>query len=210
LGDVQNEPFDLLLETGGGMTDATESVVKLLSNLNLEFRVIVSHAAKSNGTLLCLAAKSIVMGVASELGPIEPLINNIPCSILIQQQIAQQNFSLHKLGEYALQQTRTLATTLLTAGMMKDRPNDVAGVVQKLASRDVYFSHGSAIDHLEATALGLRIEYLPPDNPIWQRAWLLYCMYDHDCRKDRLFKIFEGRARSTAIAVPPLVPVTPK
>jgi hypothetical protein len=29
LGDVQNEPFDLLLETGGGMTDATESVVKL-------------------------------------------------------------------------------------------------------------------------------------------------------------------------------------
>jgi serine dehydrogenase proteinase len=210
LGDVDNEPFDLLLETGGGMTDATESVVKLMANLNLEFRVIVAHAAKSNGTLVCLAAKSIVMGIASELGPIEPLINNIPCSILVQQQIAQQNFSLHKLGEYALQQTRTLATTLLTAGMMKDRPNDVAGVVQKLASRDVYFSHGSAIDHLEATALGLRIEYLPPDNAIWQRAWLLYCMYDHDCRKDRLLKIFEGRARSTAIAVPPPVPVAAK
>lgn len=209
LGDIDG-PFDLLLETIGGMTDATESVVKLISNLNLEFRVIVANAAKSNGTLLCLAAKGIVMGVASELGPIEPLISNIPCSILVQPQIAQQNFSLHKLGEYALQQTRTLATSLLTSGMMKDRPKDVAAVVQKLASRDVYFSHGSAIDHHEAAALGLSVEYLPPESPIWQRIWLLHCMYEYDCRKSKLLKVFEGRARSTAIAVPPPAPVVAK
>jgi hypothetical protein len=204
LGDLNKESFDLLIETGGGMTDATESVVKLITNLDLDFRVIVAHSAKSNGTLLCLAAKSIVMGVASELGPIEPLINNIPCSILVQPQTAASNFVLHKLGEFALQQTRTLATSLLTKGMMRDRPDDVPGVVQKLASRDVYFSHGSAIDHVEARSLGLKIEYLPPDDPTWQRIWLLYCMYEYDCRRTRLLKVFEGRARSTAIAVPPM------
>jgi ClpP class serine protease len=121
LGNINSDPFDLLLETGGGMTDATESVVKLITNMNLNFRVIVAHSAKSNGTLLCLAAKSIVMGVASELGSIEPLINNIPCSILVQPQIAAQNFSLSKLGEFALQQTSTLAKSLLTNGMMSDR-----------------------------------------------------------------------------------------
>lgn len=150
------------------------------------------------------------MGAASELGPIEPLINNVPCSILIQKQIADQNFALHKLGEYALQQTKTLATSLLAAGMMKDRLGDVVSTVQKLASRDVYFSHGSAIDHTEATTLGLKVDYLPPDNPIWQRIWLLYCMYEHDCRKTRLLKVFEGRVRSTAIAVPPAPTSPPK
>jgi hypothetical protein len=46
--------------------------------------------------------------------------------------------------------------------------------------------------------------------PDMAKAWLLYCMYDHDCRKDRLLKVFEGRARSTAIAIPPPMPVPPK
>jgi hypothetical protein len=206
-GDVGNEPVDLFLETGGGHTDATESLITLLRNLTQDLRVIVANAAKSNGTLLCLAAKSIVMGPVSELGPIEPLVNGIPCSILIQPQVAGQNFPLHKFGEYALQQSRTLAKTLLTAGMMNGRaPADIDATVQSLSSRDVYFSHGSAIDHTEAKRLGLAVEYLDPNDMIWQRIWLLYCMYEHDCRKSRYLKIFEGRARSTAIAAPTSTP----
>jgi hypothetical protein len=202
-GDVGTEPVDLLLETTGGATDATESLITVLRNVTKDFRVIVANAAKSNGTLLGLASKSIVMGATSELGPIEPLVNNIPCSILTQPQIAAQNFPLHKFGEYALNQSRKLAKTLLTEGMMNGKPApDVELVVQKLSSRDVYFSHGSAIDHTEAKSLGLSVEYLPPDNPIWQRIWLLFCMYEHDCRRSRFIKLFEGRYRSTAIAAP--------
>lgn len=207
-GDVGDAPVDLLLETTGGLTDATESLVQLIRNVTEDFRTIVANAAKSNGTLLCLAAKSIVMGAPSELGPIEPLVQNIPCTILTQPEIAAQNFALHKFGEYALLQTKTLATTLLTTGMMKDRAAHVPVVVQKLSSRDVYFSHGSAIDHKEAKDLGLSVEYLPPDDLLWQKLWLLYCMYEHDCRKGRLLKLFEGRSRSTAIAAPPTAPGT--
>lgn len=213
-GDVgKNDPTDLLLETTGGVTDATESLVTLLKNIITDLRVIVADSAKSNGTLLGLAAKSIVMGASSELGPIEPLVNGIPCSILIQPQIAAQNFPLHKFGEFALQQTRKLARTLLADGMMNGKPQaDIDAVVQKLASRDVYFSHGSAIDHVEASALGLKIDYLPPESEIWRRIWLLHCMYDHDCRKGQFLKIFEGHARSTAIAAPTMAstPALPK
>jgi ClpP class serine protease len=168
-----------------------------------DFRVVVVNAAKSNGTLLGLAAKSIVMGASSELGPIEPLVQGIPCSILTQQQIAGQNFPLHKYGEYALQQSRTLAKKLLATGMMKGRPQaDIDDVVAKLSSRDVYFSHGSVIDHVEAASLGLNIEYLKPDDPVWQRLWLLFCMYEHDSRHARYLKVFEGQYRSTAVAIP--------
>jgi ClpP class serine protease len=206
-GDVGSEPVDLLLETIGGGTDATEGLITLLQNLTTDLRVIVANAAKSNGTLLGLAAKSIVMGAPSELGPIEPLVQGIPCSILIQSKIAEQNFPLHKYGEYALQQSRTLAKKLLSSGMMKGKtPAQVDEVVAKLSSRDVYFSHGSVIDHIEAKSLGLVVEYLKPEDPIWQRLWLLFCMYEHDCRRSGYLKVFEGRYRSTAVATPAPAP----
>jgi ClpP class serine protease len=76
------------LETNGGGTDPTEGLITLIQNLTSDFRVVVANAAKSNGTLLGLAAKSIVMGASSELGPIEPLVQGIPCTILTQPQIA--------------------------------------------------------------------------------------------------------------------------
>jgi ClpP class serine protease len=208
-GDVEDGPVDLMLETNGGMTDATEALVTTLQNITKDFRVIVPNAAKSNGTLLGLASKSIVMGAASELGPIEPAVNGIPASVLIQPQIAQTNFPLHMAGQYGLQQTRAMAKKLLTAGMMASKAAQVDDVVQKLSTRDVYFSHGSVIDHREAAALGLNVTYLPPEDEIWKRIWLLYCMFEHDCRKANFMKIFEGRARSTAIAAPAAAPGNP-
>jgi hypothetical protein len=117
LGDVGTDPVDLMLETNGGQTDATEGLISTLQTLIKDFRVVVAKAAKSNGTLVALAARSIVMGAPSELGPIEPMVNGIPASILMQPQIAQQNFPLHMFGNYALQQTRALAKKLLTEGM---------------------------------------------------------------------------------------------
>ena len=207
LGDVGNEPVDLLLETIGGFTDATEALVSLLRNSGNDVRVVVPASAKSNGTLLALAAKKIVMGATSELGPIEPLVNGIPCTILEQPQIASTNFPLHMFGKYALSQTRALAKLLLTDGMMKGKPQaEIEGTVDALSSRNKYFSHGSVIDHREAVTLGLNIEYLPPDNELWQRLWLLFCIVEYDCRKSRYLKLFEGRARSTAVSVPPKAP----
>lgn len=204
LADVGKDPVDLLLETSGGSTDATEALISLFQSLIGDLRVIVPNAAKSNGTLLCLAAKTIVMGASSELGPIEPAIQNIPVSILMDPTIAAQNFPLHKYGVYADQQTRKLAQSLLSTGMMKGKPvAEINDVVEKLASRGVYYSHGSVINHIEAKALNLAVEYWAPEDPIWQRIWLLYCMYEHDARKSRHLKIFEGRARSTAVAAPP-------
>jgi hypothetical protein len=211
VGDVAGEqPVDLLLETNGGKTDATEAVIAVLQNrLSSDLRVIVANAAKSNGTLICLAARSIVMGAASELGPIDPHLNGIPCTVLSDPVVAQTNFPLHQLAVLGLKQTRTLAERLLRDGMLKGRDQgEVERVVNSLASRDTYFSHGSVIDHREALSLGLNVEYLTPGDPVWERIWILYCMYDFDTRRDDYLKIFEGHARSTAISAP-RVPTSP-
>jgi ClpP class serine protease len=209
--DTEKQPADLLLETSGGMTDATEGLISLIRTTIPDLRVIVASAAKSNGTLLGLAAKSIVMGATSELGPIEPQVGGVPCTILEAPEIAATNFPLHKIGTYALLQTKVLAKRLLAEGMMKGKTEaEIDATVKKLSSRDHFYSHGSVINHQEATQLGLTVEYLPPDDEIWRRVWLLYCMYDHDCRRDRYLKVFEGPSISTSIIAPRQAAAAPK
>ncbi|WP_205944421.1 SDH family Clp fold serine proteinase [Pelagibius litoralis] len=200
-GDVGDEPVDLMLETNGGSTDSTEAVVSLIQSLSSDFRVVVANAAKSNGTLICLAAKGIVMGPPSELGPIDPQINGVPCTIWSMPEVAQPNFALQQLAIRALQQSKKLASALLTTGMMNGKdPQHIAEVVEKLATGNTYFSHGSAIDHREASQLGLNVEHLQSEDELWQRIWLLYCMYEHDVRAAEYLKVFEGRSRSLAVS----------
>ncbi|MFV1655253.1 MULTISPECIES: SDH family Clp fold serine proteinase [unclassified Phaeobacter] len=203
VGDLDGKPTDLLLNTGGGQTDATEAIVSLLQSTIDDLRVIVPHSAKSNGTMICLAASKIVMGAPSELGPIDPYLNGTPTSILAEPTVAAQNFALHKLAMYAIEQTKKLAKSLLSGGMMSGRPEaEIDETIRKLASRDEFFSHGSVIDHVEAENLGLEVEYLPQDDVLWQKLWLLYSMYAHDAGQSGVVKIFEGRSISTAVLPP--------
>ena len=200
LSDIGEISVDLLLNTSGGQTDATEALVSLLQSTTQDLRVVVPHSAKSNGTMICLAAKEIVMGPPSELGPIDPSLNGTPTSILADPQVAAQNFALHKLAIYAIDQSKKLATYLLSTGMMKDaEPGKIEDTVRKLASRDEFFSHGSVIDHTEAKKLGLTVNFLPHESELWQRFWLLYTMYAHDIQQAGAVKMFEGNSRSLAV-----------
>ena len=206
-GDVNGAACDLFIETSGGNTDATEGLVLLLRSLAPDLRVIVPKAAKSNGTLLSLAAREIVMGPPSELGPIEPSLAGIPSSVLMEPQMAQQNFVLHKLGTFAYEHSKQIAFDLLSSGMMASQASEeVQAAVDQLAGRHIYKSHGSVINHQEALKLGLNICYLPDGDEIWSRIWLLYCMYDYDSHRTGLQKIYEGRSRSTQIESPPAIP----
>lgn len=204
LSDVDGQPFDLLLETTGGETDATESLISAIRNCSPSFRVIVANAAKSNGTLVCLAATSIIMGAASELGPIEPQLRGVPCSTLALPEAgsATELFGLHIEAKHALKQTEKLARTLLRDGMMKGEEGLVDDAVSKLLMRGTYYSHGSVIDHSEASNLGLKVEYLPPNNDLWKRFWMLHCTYDYDCQEKGYIKVFESSSRSAPIAAP--------
>lgn len=206
LADCKQQNVDLLIETNGGITDATEGLLSALRNSVADFRVIVARAAKSGGTIIALASAEIVMGASSELGPIDPQFQNIPAAIIIANPSA--DFNLKKMCENWIQQTQTLAKKCLKQGMFgfADRAKtdeEISMIVDSLSSGRIYFSHGSAIDHAEAAQIGLMVNYLSPDDEIWQRIWLLYCMYEYDCRQQSLVKIFESRRLSNSIAAPP-------
>ncbi len=204
LEDTKGAPVDLLLETRGGLTDVAERLASILENMAPDLRVLIAGSAKSNGTVICFAGSRILMGASSELGPIEPQIflngSWIPSTILKEPQISQQNLVAHKTALFAIEQTRKLATGLLSRRMMKGQPADeVAKTVEILLTRDKYFSHGSVIDHREASSLGLAIDYFPPEDDLWQKLRLLTCMYEYDCRRNNYLKVFEGAFRSSAI-----------
>jgi hypothetical protein len=203
LEDTKGQPVDLLLETAGGYTDAAERIVSILENMAPDLRIIVAGAAKSNGTAICLLGNVVVMGASSELGPIEPHLSQIPCTLLAKPEFEAQNFVLHHAAKYALEQTRKLATRLLKNGIKKGESDaSVEELVRKLLTRETYFSHGSAIDYKEAAELGLNVEYLPPDSDLWKLLRLLACMYEADCRQNRYLKVFEGNRLSSAIEAP--------
>jgi hypothetical protein len=67
---------DLLLYTRGGDTNSVWPIVNLLREFDQDFEVLVPFRAHSAGTLVAMAAKSIVMGPISELSPIDPTTGN--------------------------------------------------------------------------------------------------------------------------------------
>jgi hypothetical protein len=204
VGDVKNGECDLLIETNGGITDATEKVVSILRAQLSYLRVVVPKRAKSNGTLLALAADEIVMGPASELGPIDPNLQLQPGTFVPAQFIVRSpqpvDPIIHQAADHAIKQTQKLAKTLLRNGMLKNKADpDIDRLVEQLSTRDVYYSHGSVIDAEEAKSMGLNIAKLPNSDPLWKWFWLLRCMYEADARKTKVIKIFEGRRISNSI-----------
>ena len=153
--------------------------------------------------MLALAGREVVMGACSELGPADPFIqiapnNMVPAHFLLNAPNVDPIFV--QAAAHAIKQTATLVTALLSTGMMKDRaPDEIDLVVQALSSRETYPSHGSVIDADEAARLGLKVTKLSPDDELWQRLWLLRCMYDHDLARIAGLKIFEGQSVSNAL-----------
>ncbi len=200
LRSIGNQPIDLLLETNGGGTDPTEKICSILTHASKDLRVIVPRRAKSNGTVIALCGSTILMGMESELGPIDPSINNIPVEFILNAPAGSYTPLDMQIAKSFHDQTRKLAINLLSNGMMSSlKVADIKIVINKLATRNHYHSHGSVIDATEAKDLGLNITIFDPKDLLWQKIWLLRTMYHYDCVQSKYSKLFESHSISTAV-----------
>lgn len=208
LGGCMGKPVDLLLETNGGMTDATEKLCSLLREMAPDLRVIVPRRAKSNGTVLTMCGQTVVLGMESELGPIDPSIGvGVPAHFILNAPPGSFNPLDLQVAQTARMQTQKLAKQLLASGMMKDRESqEIDDVVDKLATRNTYHSHGSVIDHREAATLGFHVTFLGHDSTLWKKLWLLRAMYQFDCPIGGYAKLFESAKVSTGTEIAPTAP----
>ena len=202
----RDEAVDLLLHTPGGEIDSAEKIMKLVRSRvgDGRLRVIVPDFAKSSGTLMVLAADSVVMSDTSELGPIDPQvalsdgsgrrwhsINNYldafrehsaelkkdPTNVVAQLMIDKINPATLKLFQATQIRAKRIAEDHLKTGMFKEKGNWSLAATT-LIDTDKWPSHGQMISWQEAQApdLELIVEYMEPDSEEWQLYWKLYCL----------------------------------
>ncbi len=180
--------LDLILHTPGGITTATEAIVKYLRKcFNCDIRVIVPHMAMSAGTMIACSAKEIIMGKESSLGPIDPQYRNVPAEGVIEEfnraikeiQVNPQKALVWKeiisqyrptfLGEcqYAIDLSRNLVTEWLSTCMFKNSKNrktKVDDIVNGLATHSFSKLHDKHYDFEDCKKIGLKVVALEKDS----------------------------------------------
>lgn len=194
---------DLLLHTPGGDVDAAEKLIQLLrarvTSKGL-LKVIIPDYAKSAGTLIALGANAIVMSDTSELGTIDPqyvvkdshgyeVHHSVLDYILSYEDFAKQlndnpgdpaiKTMFEKFDPTRLHKYRAVRDRARTFGenQLKRSGANFTKIVSDLMDTKRYPSHGQMIGWEDARQMGLPIEYLSIDNPLWQKYWDLFCQY---------------------------------
>jgi hypothetical protein len=199
--------IDLLLHTPGGDIDAGEKLMSMVRMKagNKHLRVIVPDFAKSAGTLMVLAADSVLMSDSSELGPIDPQVVSAdasgnrrahsvqdyldayeqlkkelaekPDDVSAKLMLAKIEPATVKRFEAALNRARAIAEKHLKYAMLRDSTSWSSTASELLDTRR-WKSHGQMISWEDArdARLGLNVEYLPPEDELWSDFWQLYCL----------------------------------
>ena len=182
--------LDLILHTPGGDVGATESLIDYLrQKFDMDIRVIVPQLAMSGGTMIACASKEILMGRQSSLGPIDPQLNGIPASgILDEFKQASKEISRNKnkipvwqpiiakyspalIGECqrAVDWSIELAEHYLSTGMFRGDPKaeeKIDHIVNVLSSHDLTKSHGRHIPTHVCIGMGLNVYQIEQDNEL--------------------------------------------
>jgi hypothetical protein len=198
--------LDVMLHTLGGDVDAAEKIAGLLLKavgISGELRLIVPDCAKSAGTLISLAARSVVMSDTSELGPIDPqILTTTPDGVrtsrpaqsyldgydelllqiregtnglALQQLLTKLDPALLDMCRKALARSRKFAEKFLRDGMFRGETANYTDIASSLSDNAKWLSHGAVINADDAMDIGLRIDYRDKHSNEWQAYWRLYC-----------------------------------
>lgn len=178
---------DLIMQTPGGDPRAAEGIVEYLqATFHGDIRVIVPYCAYSAGTLISCAAKTIVLGKHSFLGPVDPQLGSIPCLNIMQEFdearediIANPNAVVYwdmRLKEYypgiykqcrdAVNLGDELVSTWLTKYMFAGESGpEVEAKVERIRAKlnSNNHSHGRHFGYEFCKELGLKVEALEDD-----------------------------------------------
>lgn len=227
LDDLQKgDDLDLLLNTAGGDIDAAEKIVMMCRARCDGFRIIVPESAKSAGTMMACAADSVVMGYASELGPIDPQIRvpdasgqwisrpahsflsgleSIKKAAVEESGLSPAYFPLlDKLDPALLDfcvksiiRARGFAEKWLQRYQLAGQTEKAKALAASLGDVEKFPSHGAAIDARPGRRDGLhRSRSSSQTIHSGKRFWRLFAEYDLVLRANQLTHIFESRKAS--------------
>jgi len=105
-GLPRDKGLDLILHTPGGGIEATRGIVEYLYKMfGKDLRVIVPHMAMSAGTMIACAARKILLGKHSCLGPTDPQIRGFAAmGILAEVDRAMEEIKAEPMKQILWQQ----------------------------------------------------------------------------------------------------------
>ncbi len=201
-----SKDLHLILHSPGGDGETAVRLARSAQARCRRFTVIVPDEAKSAGTILALGAHRIVMGPASDLGPVDPQLQ-IPrgnrwelvaakdlIAAVEAAETAVQNkpdtYPIHAalladVTEIMLQQAR--AALERTADLMEEAlksqpdrsPSDVENLKRDLKEPLIARPqhHGAIFGADDASAAGLPVIKIDPASLQWQAVWRLWSKY---------------------------------
>ncbi|MFQ9854816.1 MAG: SDH family Clp fold serine proteinase [Bacteroides caccae] len=178
--------LDIILQTPGGSPASAEAIISYLrKKFSNDIRVIVPQIAMSAGTMMACAAKVIIMGNQSSLGPVDPQFNGIPAyNIQMEFEEAKKDLASNpqnaqywaiKLQQYpaaflktamdAIALSGTLLREWLSTCMFEgEDATKVEAIVAKLNEHDDSKTHGRHFNIDFCRNIGLKIVALEDDN----------------------------------------------
>jgi len=209
--------LDLVLHTPGGDITATESIIVYMRNLfGTNIRVIVPQLAMSAGTMIACAAREIVMGRQSNLGPFDPQMGGVIPAQAIREEfaragreiaaepalaelwrpiLAQYGPGLVVRSERAIEMADEIALASLISGMFAGGPDAEARaqtVVKALGSFATTKAHGRHLERGTARTLGLEIVDLESDAALEEAVLSLHYACVLSFQQAGVLKIIEN------------------
>lgn len=198
-----NQPLHLMLATPGGDGEVAVRLVRAMQARCSELSIIVPDMAKSAGTIMCLGANHIIMGPASDLGPVDPqfrLKGELVGAKEIEQAVkaaeervaaSPDTFALYsgllaELDMVMIEQARSaiarshalVGEALACRGLDKKEKEALAKRLQgPLIDESKY--HGATVGPGLATEIGLPVILMDPASEQWQLIWSLWTRYFH-------------------------------
>lgn len=212
----KQKKIDLFLLSPGGYVDPAFKMAKMCRDFSEEkFGIIIPHYAKSAATLLCLGGDELVMGHASEIGPIDPQIeimdeygrkftvsaNSVEDALEVIEEHSKgdpekslkympllEKINLNTLGQYrrALDSSRQYAEDLLKIStLLKNKNQKMITEVAKKLATS-YFSHAYPIKaDVASNELKFNIVDATTNKQLWQAMWQLHKLYDAMIKESR-------------------------
>lgn len=208
----RSKGLDLILHTPGGDLAATESLVDYLHRMfGNNIRAIIPQLAMSAGTMMALSTSQIVMGKQSNLGPIDPQMNGLPCQGIMDEflqakrEVAADNSSLglwqtiiskyHPtlLGECAnaIEWSEELVEAWLERNMCNGK-GTAAKVLKVFSDHSAQKSHARHISIDQCKSIGLNILDMESDQPLQDAILTSHHCFMHTLSRTPTAKIVEN------------------
>lgn len=208
--------LDLILHTPGGDIAATEAIVTYLWTMfNRDIRVLVPQLAMSAGTMIACAARIIVMGKQSSLGPIDPQVGGVPAQAVLEEfQLAVQTIKddpastplwQQIISRYhpsfllecaqAIKWSSEMVGRWLSENMLAshDDPTTKANeILGFLANHSTTATHARHLPPSKCSEIGLKVEMLENDKNLQDLVLTIHHAYMHTFSMAPAVKITEN------------------